>query len=134
MLSSDMEQIDEDESDLAASTTKKTASYTGMEGVLRVSFVNDSKSVIFAISSSNTITDECLQRFVNKKSTVYFLHVTMDKVRTETCVREAIIQIRRLYPQGPYSLVALDNESQDVIKEIVKQLKYYTKAGVNNLG
>ncbi|CAF3482496.1 unnamed protein product [Rotaria sp. Silwood1] len=134
MLSSDMEQIDEDESDLADSTTKKSASYTGMEGVLRVSFVKDSKSVIFAISSSNTITDECLQRFVNRKSTVYFLHVTIDKLRMETCVRKAIIQIRRLHPQGPYSLVPLDNESQDVIKEIVKQLKYYTKASVNNLG
>ncbi|CAF4446363.1 unnamed protein product, partial [Rotaria sp. Silwood2] len=133
-LLSDMEQMNEGEDDLTVSTTKKATLYTGMEGVLRVSLVKDSKSIIFAISSSNTITDECFQSFANKKSTVYFLHVTMDKLHLETCARETIIQMRRLHPHGPYSLVALDNDSQYVIKEILKQLKYHTKAGVNRLG
>ncbi|CAF2896679.1 unnamed protein product [Rotaria sp. Silwood2] len=133
MSLNEMEEVDESESDSKESATKKTASYTGMERVLRVSLVKNSKSVIFAISSSNTITDECFQRFSNKKATTYFIHVTMDKSHIESSAHATIIQMRRLYPRGPYSLVAVDNESEDVIKEIFKQLKYYAKATVNNI-
>jgi NADP-dependent 3-hydroxy acid dehydrogenase YdfG/acyl carrier protein len=128
----DMEKAASTEKTLGNSTTNQVLLYTGMERVINMLPVKDSKSIIFYISTNTTIATGTLAKLINNKSTVYVIHAQNYKSNMEICIRETIAQIRRLQPHGPYSLLPISNESKHVVHEIVKQLQHYVRAGVNH--
>jgi acyl carrier protein len=115
-----------------AFTTNKVLLYNGMERVLSILPIKDSKSIVFYISTRTDVATKPIIELTDNKSTVYVLHAPTNNLNMEICVDEIIAQIRRLQPRGPYSLLPIDNESIHVVHAIVKQLEHYVQAGVNH--
>jgi NADP-dependent 3-hydroxy acid dehydrogenase YdfG/acyl carrier protein len=120
------------EGTLEAFTTNKVLLYNGMERVLSMLPIKDSKSIVFYISTRTNVDAKPIIELTDNKSTVYVLHAPTKNLNMEICVHEIIAQIRRLQPRGPYSLSPIDNESIHVVHAIVKQLEHYVQAGVNH--
>jgi acyl carrier protein len=127
-----MEKLAMTEGTLESFTTNKVLLYNGMERVLSILPIKDSKSIVFYISTRTDVTAKPIIDPADNKSTVYVLHAPTYNLNMELCVHEIIAQIRRLQPRGPYSLLPIDNESIHVVHAIVKQLEHYVQAGANH--
>jgi NADP-dependent 3-hydroxy acid dehydrogenase YdfG/aryl carrier-like protein len=133
MESIDMENAELAENTLKNSTTNQVLLYNGMERVLTMLPIKDSKSNVFYISHRAVFPTEFLTKLTDKKLNIYVIHTPTDQSDMDGCIRETIAQVRRLQPRGPYSLLPIDDDSKYLVDAIVKQLgQYYIQASINH--
>jgi acyl carrier protein len=115
-------------------STNDSYSYTGMNNIIRIiqPRINSTtiQRIVFCVGMVNPSVEKTLLAQQSLLSaSIYILHIpTGPSVAAET-----IAQMRRIQPRGPYSLVTVSKQSENIARQIIKQLEeQHQQAGVKH--
>ncbi|CAF0965482.1 unnamed protein product [Adineta steineri] len=128
----DTDQIKENEIKLS-----HNSNYTGIENIICLQHSLQCNSHVFfcIMEQSPTNTDNLNKLFINKiyeqqdqtrSVLIYAIKIpsVASKASTSIYARDMILQMRRIQPRGPYQLMAVRNNQEEIIAhEMIKQLK-----------